>query len=195
MANPPRARNNKPDPTQPFKAAVGACVRTIAGTPDLEVAFTADRPILTQDKARLASLPRMPTLRDLTIARGQGDAMAMRLASHDADAHRRRAPADPEAKAAFDALEQARVEALGCQRLPGMKLNISEMLEDRLFRGNLADITDKGDAPLAEALAAAKTRSRRYAKRQITWIRGQMPDWPIAENVVEALALARRMAA
>jgi len=152
MAQPPRMRSNKPDTTAPFKAAVAACVRTIAGKADLEVAFTADRPILTQNKARLANLPRVATMHDLMIARGQGDAMAMRLASHDANAHRRRAPADPDARAAFDALEQARVEALGCQRLPGMKLNIAEMLEDRLFRGNFADITDKGDAPLAEAL-------------------------------------------
>jgi cobaltochelatase CobT len=33
-----------------------------------------------------------------------------------------------------------------------MSGNIAEMLEDRLFRANLADVTDRGDAPLAEAL-------------------------------------------
>jgi hypothetical protein len=66
--------------------------------------------------------------------------------------HRKRAPADPEARAAFDALEQARCEALGCVRMPGMTGNIHEMLEDRLFRANFAEISDKDDAPLAEAL-------------------------------------------
>ena len=39
--------------------------------------------------------------------------MAMRLASHDPETHRKRAPADPEARAAFDALEQARVRGTG----------------------------------------------------------------------------------
>jgi cobaltochelatase CobT len=76
----------------------------------------------------------------------------MRLASHDPDTHRKRSPMDPTARAAFDALEQARVEALGCVRMPGMVGNIGEMLEDRLFRSNFAEVTDRGDAPIAEAL-------------------------------------------
>ena len=131
---------------------MGGTVRAVAGKPGLEVTFSADRPILTSDKARLANLPRLPTQRDIAIARGQGDAMALRLASHDPETHRKRAPADPQARAAYDALEQARCEALGCVRMPGMTGNIHEMLEDRLFRGNFAEIKDRDDAPLAEAL-------------------------------------------
>ncbi|MBF0679128.1 MAG: cobaltochelatase subunit CobT [Devosia sp.] len=152
MATPPRSKPNKPDQTQLFKSAMGATVRAIGAKPELEVSFTADRPLLTSDKARLANLPRLPTRRDIAIARGQGDAMAMRLASHDPDTHRKRSPLDPQARAAFDALEQARVESLGIVRMPGMSGNIAEMLEDRLFRSNFAEVSDKGDAPLAEAL-------------------------------------------
>ncbi|MBI4923707.1 MAG: cobaltochelatase subunit CobT [Devosia nanyangense] len=152
MAQPPRGKNNKPDTTAPFKTAMAAAVRAVAGKPELEVSFSADRPLLTADKARLANLPRLPTRRDIAIARGQGDAMAMRLASHDPEMHRKRAPAEPEARAAFDALEQARVEALGCLRMPGMTGNIHEMLDDRLFRSNLAEVSSKDDAPLAEVL-------------------------------------------
>jgi cobaltochelatase CobT len=59
---------------------------------------------------------------------------------------------DPQARAAFDALEQARVESLGVIRMPGMSGNIHEMLEDRLFRANFAEVDDKNEAPLAEAL-------------------------------------------
>src|SRR5688572_8503284 len=150
MAHAPRNKSNRPDTTGTFKSAMGAAVRAIAGKPGLEVTFSADRPILTQDKARLASLPRLPSKRDIAVARGQGDAMAMRLASHDPETHKKRAPAEPEARAAFDALEQARVEALGCVRMPGMSGNIHEMLEDRLFRSNLAEVSARGDAPLAE---------------------------------------------
>ncbi|QDZ11714.1 cobaltochelatase subunit CobT [Devosia ginsengisoli] len=152
MAQSPRSKANKPDQTQVFKSAMGATVRAIGGKPELEVTFTSDRPLLTSDKARLANLPRLPTRRDIAIARGQGDAMAMRLASHDPDTHRKRSPMDPTARAAFDALEQARVEALGCVRMPGMVGNIGEMLEDRLFRANFAEVDNKGDAPIAEAL-------------------------------------------
>ena len=158
MAQPPRSKPNRPDTTAAFKSAMGAAVRAIGGKRELEVSFSADRPILTSDKARLANLPRLPTRRDIAIARGQGDAMAMRLASHDPDTHRKRAPAEPEARAAFDALEQARVEALGCVRMPGMAGNIHEMLEDRLFRANFAEVSDKDDAPLAEALGPDPAR-------------------------------------
>jgi tRNA dimethylallyltransferase len=35
-----------------------------------------------------------------------------------------------------------------------------------------------GEVTLAEALAAAQRETRRYAKRQATWMRGQMADWP-----------------
>jgi len=152
MAQPPRSKGNRPDTTAQFKSAVGATVRAVAGQANLEVSFTADRPLLTTDKARLGNLPRLPTRRDIAIARGQGDAMAMRLASHDAETHRKRAPAGPEARAAYDALEQARCESLGCVRMPGMVGNIHEMLEDRLFRANYAEVSQKADAPLAEAL-------------------------------------------
>jgi tRNA dimethylallyltransferase len=36
----------------------------------------------------------------------------------------------------------------------------------------------RGEASLAEALAAAQRETRRYAKRQLTWMRGQMAGWP-----------------
>jgi tRNA dimethylallyltransferase len=36
---------------------------------------------------------------------------------------------------------------------------------------------DAGKLTLAEAIASVKTETRRYAKRQVTWFRHQMPDW------------------
>lgn len=36
----------------------------------------------------------------------------------------------------------------------------------------------RGEMPLDDALADAKTRTRRYAKRQITWFSNQFGDWP-----------------
>jgi tRNA dimethylallyltransferase len=35
----------------------------------------------------------------------------------------------------------------------------------------------RGEAALEAAIADAKTETRRYAKRQTTWFRNQMPDW------------------
>jgi tRNA dimethylallyltransferase len=41
----------------------------------------------------------------------------------------------------------------------------------------------RGEASLGEALAAARQSTRNYAKRQLTWIRGQMTDWPRIETL------------
>ena len=46
----------------------------------------------------------------------------------------------------------------------------------REFRAHL-----DGRATLAESLDAARRETRRYAKRQLTWMRGQMGDWPRIE--------------
>jgi tRNA dimethylallyltransferase len=36
----------------------------------------------------------------------------------------------------------------------------------------------RGEANLRDAIAAAQQETRRYAKRQATWMRGRMADWP-----------------
>jgi len=36
----------------------------------------------------------------------------------------------------------------------------------------------RGDLSLAEAADTARRETRRYAKRQLTWLRNQTPDWP-----------------
>ena len=36
----------------------------------------------------------------------------------------------------------------------------------------------RGEAALPDAVESAKRETRRYAKRQMTWFRNQMPDWP-----------------
>ncbi|MDT8344939.1 MAG: tRNA (adenosine(37)-N6)-dimethylallyltransferase MiaA [Thermohalobaculum sp.] len=40
----------------------------------------------------------------------------------------------------------------------------------------------RGETGLAEAMADAGTATRRYAKRQLTWIRGQMTGWTVIET-------------
>ena len=48
-----------------------------------------------------------------------------------------------------------------------------------------------GDQSIAEATELAKRHTRRYAKRQFTWIAHQMSDWPC----IAAASLERRMSA
>ncbi|MER8760782.1 MULTISPECIES: cobaltochelatase subunit CobT [unclassified Mesorhizobium] len=136
-----------------FKRAVTVCMRAIAGDNDLEVGFAKDRPALAGSRARLPELPKKASKADIAITRGLGDSMALKRACHDARIHTRLAPEGKQARAIYDAVEQARVEAIGSRAMQGVADNIGSMLEDKYARANLVDVKDKADAPIEEALA------------------------------------------
>ncbi len=144
-------------PNEPFKQALASCTRALARQPDLEVAFSADKPSLVASpegaKARLSEPPRKPNPREAAIVRGLADSFALRLACHSDALHRRLAPQSPAARALFDAVEQARVEAIGSRRMEGVASNITAMLDDRYHRSPFAEARTREEAPLEEAVA------------------------------------------
>jgi cobaltochelatase CobT len=153
------SNNSKPKPpakeapTEPFKRAVTGCLRAIARHPELEVAFAAERPGMVGGKARLPEPPRKLSRGDAAIVRGHADAIALRMACHDPAVHRRLIPGGQQARAVFEAVEQARVEAIGARRMSGVAKNLSAMLDDRFHRGKFDQVTDRADAPIEEAVA------------------------------------------
>jgi cobaltochelatase CobT len=143
----------KESPAEPFKRAVTGCLRAIAKKPELEVSFAAERPGFVGGKARLPEPPRKLTKGDAAIVRGHSDSIALRLACHDPAVHRRLVPGGQQARAVFEAVEQARVEAIGARRMQGVAGNLSAMLNDRFHRGKFDEITDRADAPVEDAVA------------------------------------------
>jgi cobaltochelatase CobT len=143
----------KESPVEPFKRAVTGALRAIARKPDLEVAFAAERPGLMGGKVRLPEPPRKLTRGEAAIVRGNADSIALRIACHDANVHRRLQPSGQQARAVFEAVEQARVEAIGARRMDGVAMNLTAMLDDRFHRAKFDDVTDRADAPIEEALA------------------------------------------
>jgi cobaltochelatase CobT len=144
---------SKEAPTEPFKRAVTSCLRAIAKTPELEVTFAAERPGLAPGKARLPEPARKMTKRDAAIVRGHADSIALKIACHDPKVHRKLMPGNPQARGVFEAVEQARVEAIGSRRMAGVAKNLTAMLDDHFHRGKFDEITDRADAPLSDALA------------------------------------------
>jgi cobaltochelatase CobT len=139
---------------EPLKRSVAGCLRAIARRAEVEVTYATDRPALTGDKARLPEPPRKLSMQDVAVLRGNADAMALRLGCHDIAVHRRLAPENAAARAVYDAVEQARVEAIGSRRMTGVASNITAMLEDRYHRGGkYENITDRADAPMEDAVA------------------------------------------
>jgi cobaltochelatase CobT len=143
----------KEAPNEPFKRAVTGALRAIAKKPELEVSFASERPGLAPGKARLPEPARKMTKRDAAIVRGHADSIALKLACHDPRVHRKLMPGNPQARGVFEAVEQARVEAIGARRMSGVAKNLTAMLDDHFHRGKYDEITDRADAPLSDALA------------------------------------------
>jgi cobaltochelatase CobT len=144
-------------PAEPLKRAVAGCMRALAKLPGIEVTFSADRPSLTWTgenvKAQLPELSRKLNAREAAILRGHADSMALRLACHSKEVHRRLAPHAPSVRSVFDAVEQVRVEAIGSRLMPGVATNLDAMLNDRFGLARDADIGSRAEAPLEDALA------------------------------------------
>ena len=159
---------------EPFKRAVTGCLRAIARKPELEVSFAAERPGLLGGKARLPEPPRKLNVVEAAIVRGHADSIALRMACHNEAIHRRLLPGNQQGRAIFEAVEQARVEAIGARRMQGVARNLAAMLDDKFHRGKFDEITDRADAPIEEALAM-------LVRERLT---GQAPP-PAARRLVE----------
>src|SRR3569832_761540 len=148
MANNIKSKTpGKESPTEPFKRAVSGAMRALSRKPDLEVSFAAERPGMVGGKARLPEPARKLTKAEAAIVRGHADAMALRLACHDQTVHRRMQPVGQQARAVFEAVEQARVEAIGARRMSGVADNQTTILNNRYHRAKFDDVTERAGAP------------------------------------------------
>jgi cobaltochelatase CobT len=150
---------NKPDTGsnfEEFKNATAASVRTIAGLRDLDVTFSTSEPpigrVVTAGKPRLPLPDYNMNAQSLRLVRGCADAQALRLAHHDEKTHRKLAPKSRAALEAFNAMEQARVEAIGHEAMSGVAHNLNAVLEEKCRRLGFGLVHDREQVPLNEAL-------------------------------------------
>ncbi len=139
------------NPADPFKKALAEATRTLAGNPELGVAFTVDPPGMTADSVRLPQVTRRMTRQEVRLARGTADALAMRHKHHDSATHDKYLPQGQMAKDLYEAMEEARCEAVGARAMPGALSNIDVKLEHDATQRGHDQITDRNQAPLAIA--------------------------------------------
>ncbi|HEY1709730.1 MAG TPA: cobaltochelatase subunit CobT [Rhizomicrobium sp.] len=144
--------NKNENPAEPFKRAVTAAVRSLAGEPELEVNFSAEPSQLRGNKARLPLPSRSLPPAEVALIRGAGDAYALRKAYHEDRVHDRYRPQSTEAAAMFEAAEQARVEAIGALAMQGVAKNLTASLDAKLTAKGFAKVRQKSDAPIADVL-------------------------------------------
>jgi len=143
----------KPDLMEPLRRAISGTARAIAGDHEIKVAFSSDPPGRDGNTLRVPQLPARLSQRDLAVVRGHADSLALSAACHDGKLHARLAPAASDARAVFEAVEQARVEAVGAQRMSGVADNLAAKTSARYDDAPVRDITQREDAPADEALA------------------------------------------
>jgi cobaltochelatase CobT len=142
----------KEAPLDPFKRAVTLTTRSIAADSAMEVVFSSEPPGLAGKIVRLPEPSRVPSKMEIAVIRGHADAAALSVACHDPSLHEALAPSGGEARAVFEAIEEARVEAIGVKRMQGVAANLAARMEQRYERSRFAEVADRSEAPLPDAL-------------------------------------------
>ena len=139
-------------PLDRFKAVLGGTSRALADEPEIELAFTADAPTSSGKHIKVPMPARTLPAEQVAEARGFADGFALRLKHHDVAMHTRAAPGDAVARAVFDAVEGARIEALGSRGYAGITANLAMALDMKLRADPITRARSKDEVPLSTAL-------------------------------------------
>ena len=139
-------------PLDRFKAVLGGAARAIAHEPEIELAFTADAPTQSGKHIKVPMPARTLPADQVAEARGFADGFALRLRHHNAALHAKQAPAEAVARSVFDAVEGARIEALGARGYAGIAANLATALDLKLRADPITRARNRDEVPLSTAL-------------------------------------------
>ncbi|KQN28808.1 MULTISPECIES: cobaltochelatase subunit CobT [unclassified Sphingomonas] len=139
-------------PLDRFKAVLAGTARAIAEEPEVELAFTADAPTQSGKHIKVPMPARALPAEQVAEARGFADGFALRLKLHDIALHNRAAPVEAVARAVFDSVETARIEALGSRGYAGIADNLDRALDVRLRADPITRARNRDEVPLSTAL-------------------------------------------
>ena len=140
-------------PLERLRNVLGGTARALSDNAEAELSFTADAPSQSGKAIKVPMPSRSLPPEQVAEARGFADGFALRMRLHDAVTHNRNAPKEPVARAVFDAVETARVEALGSKGYAGISANLDHALEMRLRSDPISRARSKDEVPLSTAIA------------------------------------------
>jgi cobaltochelatase CobT len=144
---------NKPaNAVEEFRRATGAAMRAIAERNDLQATFAPGPAALLGSEARLPLPSKSLPAGEVAQTRGEADAIALKLRHHNARVHAKECPKSPLARDVFNAVEQARYEAIGSRRMSGVKQNLRAALEEQCRVKGYARINTRVEGNLAEVM-------------------------------------------
>ena len=139
-------------PLDDFKAALSSVARAVTRDAEVEVGFTADAPAQIGKAIKVPTPSRTLPADQVAEARGFADAYALRMKHHSEKLHAAARPAEPLAAAAFDAMERARIEALGARHMDGMRGNLAASLAMRMRSDPISRAQNRDEVPVSSAL-------------------------------------------
>jgi cobaltochelatase CobT len=139
-------------PIEDFRQAVAASMRALGHAPDMELAYTADKPGCFGEQARVPQPARALPPEQVAEVRGWADSFALKRRFHDPKLHGVDQPDAGVARDIFNALEQARFEALGAVEMAGVAKNLDRMTEMRVRTDPIVRARTADEVPLASAL-------------------------------------------
>ncbi|CAI3956964.1 Cobalamin biosynthesis cobaltochelatase CobT subunit (CobT2) [Commensalibacter communis] len=128
--------NNEYNPER-FKQATIGVIHALSGRQDTNIHFYSGSSLRNHTPQNTINpssvhLPTPPEIHDpimMNQLRGAADAIALRLKYHNQKLHETTQPTIADARVAFDALEQVRVEALGSRYMQGVAANLRSVQE------------------------------------------------------------------
>ena len=181
-------------PLDRFKSVLTGTARALAHEAEVELAWTADAPSQSGNNFRLPmpgrSLPRGQAME----ARGFADSFALKLRHHNETLHTRHAPAEPVARACYDAIEAVRYEALGSNSYAGIRGNLDAALTVRMGGDPITRASTADEVPVQAALSLLLREALtgqpvpEVARAGVEMLRGWIEDK--AASDFEALALS-----
>ena len=139
-------------PLDRFKNVLGGASRALSDEAELELAFTADAPAQSGKHLKVPMPARTLPADQVAEARGFADGFALRLRLHDTMLHGRGAPTEATARAVYDAVETARIEALGSRGYRGIASNLATALDVKLRADPITRARSQSEVPLSTAL-------------------------------------------
>ncbi len=140
------------NPLEDFRVALAATLRALGHEPGFDLAYTADKPSCFGDQAKVPQPGRALGSEQVAESRGWADSFALRKRHHDARAFAADLPDAGIARDIVQAVEQARIEAIGGADMAGVALNLDRMTEARVRTDPIVRARTPDEVPLATAL-------------------------------------------
>lgn len=143
--------NNKLNNLEDFKRAVSSTVRALANDSEIDISF-GTAPSLMPGQLRLPMIYTGMSHNEITELRGKGDSFSLHRRFHNKNLHNKYMPKEDLARQVFNVIEDARIEAIGSNKMKGVAKNLKAKMEKYYKEHTIEDDNGIDKSPLPDVL-------------------------------------------